>query len=701
LKFEFADPNQLFWLSFILWLLLIYIGLSKSLSINKIRVTIILRIISVGVIVFLFLEPKLNFLNISKHDLDWHIYVDRSLSMAYHKNPSVGSLVSGIDEIIDKLNSKMVKTKIYGFGSKLDTNWIYGEKNIQDGSTSIGEVFNHLKSNKNNKIAGSILITDGQINLGPEIPNKHLDDVKPIYVLGIGDNSPFVDISIQSIDAPPVIIKGENAELEVMIASSGNVNQKLNIMLYSEKKLLGSKIITVSGEGSLERVRFMINPDHTGEMQYKVQVNALPDEINIENNKQVVSIQVLKNLYRIAIITGAPNFNTQIIKKIVAMNSKFEFDHFVFQPDGYSEPLKKFWDTKYDLIIFDNNPVQINSKEWASYIRVIAKKILSQKTSLAIVVGHDMNKEIFQSYLNLMDLNVKESVIELHSDYQWELTSNWESFFPFYSDEIGNKKLFNYPPLFIDMEIDSLGGTVLANFLISEMEVPLLILAEKAPLRYMVWTSPDLYQLYYKTQNTEYKDFSNQILQPVFSWLTRTSNEKDFYFRSSKNSYQQGEQVSIKGKPVRNNQITTEGFIHIYNNGSLINTKKLTYNKDEGLYIGQFWASESGKLDYNIELIYGDNSMIVSKGYVQVQESQIELNNVFLNKYPLKKLAEITRGGFYHWDDKTALINQINKKSKDEIIHSRVILYKNKIIFFILLILLTVEWILRRRLGML
>ena len=81
----------------------------------------------------------------------------------------------------------------------------------------------------------------------------------------------------------------------------------------------------------MERVRFMINPNQTGEMQYRVQVNALPDEINIQNNKQIVPIQVLKNEYKIAIFTGAPNFNTQVIKNIITQNPEFRMDHFVLR----------------------------------------------------------------------------------------------------------------------------------------------------------------------------------------------------------------------------------------------------------------------------------------------------------------------------------------------------------------------------------
>ena len=84
-----------------------------------------------------------------------------------------------------------------------------------------------------------------------------------------------------------VIIKGENANLEDAISSHGTSNQRLNITLYEGSKLLGSKVIPASGQGGIDRIRFMINPDKTGEIEYRVQVNALPDEINIKNNKQI------------------------------------------------------------------------------------------------------------------------------------------------------------------------------------------------------------------------------------------------------------------------------------------------------------------------------------------------------------------------------------------------------------------------------
>ena len=70
-------------------------------------------------------------------------------------------------------------------------------------------------------------------------------------------------------------------------------------------------------------------------------------------------------------------------------------------------------------------------------------------------------------------------------------------------------------------------------------------------MRYLVFSSPDLHKLFYKAQNNDYKNLTYQIFNTLFSWLMKTGSGKDFYFRSGKNTYQQGEKVSIIGRPIK------------------------------------------------------------------------------------------------------------------------------------------------------
>ena len=234
---------------------------------RKLRPILVLRGFLFIILIFLILDPKVEQTKSKSMDLKWHLYLDRSLSMSYHTQPSIGSLISGVDQIVDQIRQKKAEVNIIGFGNDLDTSWAVGDKMVTDGSTNMGLVIDHILASENNGIAGSIIITDGQANLGSEIPTQNLGISSPIHIIGVGDETPLVDISIHSIDAPPVIIKGENADIDVTLASHGTVNERLNVTIYSGKKLVGSKVVTVSGDGSLDRVRFRINPTQTGEIK--------------------------------------------------------------------------------------------------------------------------------------------------------------------------------------------------------------------------------------------------------------------------------------------------------------------------------------------------------------------------------------------------------------------------------------------------
>ena len=139
------------------------------------------------------------------------------------------------------------------------------------------------------------------------------------------------------------------------------------------------------------------------------------------------------------------------------------------------------------------------------------KKILSQKTSLALIAGYDIQQNIFESYLKLMELNYKKSFIKLESEFPWEITENWERTFPFNGSSFIHEYQNNFPPIYVGINIAPNNANVLANFSISEMKVPLLLLSEKGPLRFAVWTSPDLNQLHFKTNNEKNNNFYSRL----------------------------------------------------------------------------------------------------------------------------------------------------------------------------------------------
>ena len=659
-----------------------------------------LRILFFSILFLILTNPKINYTTEKKTKLEWNVYLDNSLSMSYHQQPSATSYVSGVNSFLEKLTKKGVKTNIYNFGTSLESGWGDESKILKDGTTNLGAVISHIELNNNN-IAGSLIITDGQANFGQRVSSNNLENLNPIHIIGIGTEESLTDIAIKSIISSPTVINGNKTEVEVEVSSTGISRQKVNVTLSNGKKILGSKSVILKGLGITEKIRFLITPIKLGEVIYNVQVNTVPEEINIDNNKQSFSIQVLKDNYKVAIITGAPNFNTQVIKNILSENENYSLDHYVYLANSYSKPLQKFWDTKYDLIIFDNHPIKTNKNEWNDFLRIFAKKILVQQSSIAFFPGYDTEKETLSSYLKLMDIVLKDPLIDLSGKFDWNINDNWRFFFPFKNDYFKDYEVINKPPLFVNMEIDTLDVDVLANFSIAGVKIPLLILKEKAPLRSMLFTSPDLYSLKLSSGSFTDNEINKNLFEPIFSWLMKKVNGKDFYFRSNKNSYQQGEQIIIVGKSIRDNKNILNGSINIFNkDGDKINSKPIYYNDEKNLYTGNFWASLPGDLRYEVQLFLKDTLVVVSNGLIKVQESQVELNKVFLNKKPLETLSNKTNGTFQLWSNRSLITEKINNIYRDDS-YKKVFYFINKswLLFFIF-VLFSIELFYRRRIGL-
>ena len=118
------------------------------------------------------------------------------------------------------------------------------------------------------------------------------------------------------------------------------------------------------------------------------------------------------------------------------------------------------------------------------------------------------------------------------------------------------------------------------------------------------------------------------------------------------------------------------------------------------MYTGNFWASLPGNLKYEVQLFYEDTLLIVSDGIIKVQESQVELNKVFLNKKPLETLSNKTNGTFQLWENRSLIIEKINNSFREDS-YAMAFYFINKswllIIFFVLFIL---ELLYRRKIGL-
>ncbi len=515
---------------------------------------------------------------------------------------------------------------------------------------------------------------------------------------------PMLDVSIRSVDIPPISVKGEEVNIDATITSVGNLKERVNVTLFDENnKLIGSKIIKISGKESLENVRFQIKPNKIGKNSYLIKCSALSDEINIQNNQQKIIMHVMKDRYNVALITGAPNYNTRLLKDHLSRSNN-NIDHFVYINDKFNPQIKEFWKKKYEVIIFDNNPIKPNSEKWDSLVRIFTKKLISHNSSFLIIPGPEIDINSINNYLKIIDIEAKELISNDQNQYKWGFTSQWLNNFSFNNSKWLDNDVSSMPQqnpaFYLGKQVND-KNTNFAEYIGVDRPNPLLVLGEKKSIRYAIWNSIDIASIKYKLLNTNNSFVLDNSLNKIFNWLMKKSGSQEYVFRTNKNSYQQGEEVLLSGRSLNyNDDIIHEGTVELYYNDKFIGSKPLFLDINKNEYKSRFWAPKPGKIKYIVNINKGIDSYEVSNGTFEVQESHIELNRIFLNKEKLINISRSSGGTFNYWMDYESLLDEINIVNKKENYIATYIIRHNYLFISIILLILTIEWLLRRRMGL-
>ena len=665
----------------------------------ELRWLLILRGISLIIALFLLLQPRFKWTETNTIELDWNFYVDNSVSIGYHPVLSLQTIKSELSQLVFNLNKQDVSPYLYSFSESVSALDNVQSWNGKGSSTNLGSVISHIVTDQE-KLAGATIITDGQINQGLD-PSQLIQKVEvPVYTLGIGQSTPLVDLSIQSIDAPTVAIKGEDLRINVTINSTGDMKERVNVILYHGKKMLGSRYLQTEGFGSRAQARFMFTPSNLGENEYRVKVSTVSQEINIENNQQKFFVTILKDRYKVALITGSPSFNTSVIKRYIRKYPRVELDHFVSRKNGYLPSLKSFWSRPYQLIIFDNYPLkELSSKTQ----RIFSKKIGAEKSSLLWLLGGNVTEKSASSIMPFFHLRMKDQ-IQTGEKTLWYMTTEALSRNIFQGLELNDGLDFwqNFPPILASYNFESTNDEIVAiAYNQGSDTVPLMFLGEKQDIRSAVWASPEFATIHHRLSGTNYSKTFPELWTRLFSWLLKISGDKNLYFRLNKESYQQGEEIIITGTSIGNNNGSkNQAFITTQNDSLEINSAELRFNPESKRWEGNIWASKPGKYSYEISIQDGSASPVKQNGRFIVEESQIELNEVALNSPLLKNLSMKTNGAYYPWASRAELFNKVLPRERQEKINRSTRFNEESWVLVILIVLLTTEWIIRKRIGL-
>jgi len=220
------------------------------------------------------------------------------------------------------------------------------DQSLADGSsTDIGGGLQQaLKSREGRGVAAVILVSDGVHNTGQspaELAPRLAAQNIPVYAIGLGGDRAYVDVEINGLALPDLVLEKELVTVGVDLTAYGFEGESTPVRLFrrgvSEPaaqlsfsgeagELLEEKPITLFGKGFRQRVEFSYRPETVGDHSLEVEVGLLSGEAVEANNQASAILSVVKRQLKVLMLEGQPRWGSGMVFRTLRGDVRFRVD---------------------------------------------------------------------------------------------------------------------------------------------------------------------------------------------------------------------------------------------------------------------------------------------------------------------------------------------------------------------------------------
>lgn len=659
--------------------LFLYYKNKKNTDVPK-RIVIllsVLRFFSASLITFLLLNIFLKRLQNETQNPVILLAIDNSRSMVstadsnYIKNDLIKNLSSLKNELGKNFS---LTTILFGNNSRAgELNPDFSEK-----ETDIDNLISDVENNYSNQNIGAlIIISDGIYNKGSN-PVYSAEQLQfPVYTIAMGDTNEIRDVSIQKINHNQFAYSGNIFPAEVIINAKKFAGKELTVSVTDVRGKKFAQNLKINSDNFIAPVTFTFNADFPGVQRYSVNVTQLEGEKNISNNNQSFVIEVIDNRSKILLLANYPHPDVSAIKDALLNNGNYEVEY--SSAADFKKPVKP-----YSLVIiqgyFNANSSLYNDCR-NNNIPVWLVNPSSSENLPGVKVASSFNKQ-----------NDAEAVLN-NSFGLFTISDDLKKFMndlPAVKTFFGNYSLQNGANSLINQKIG-----------IVETDNPILLFSEVNGLKTSVFIGDGLWRWRLR-DFSEHKNHNlfNELISKTIQYLS-VKSDKSFFRITSPKIVNENETIEL-GAEVYNKsyELINEPDVLL----TLINSEKkqfnYTFSKTSNAYKLNLGLLPPGEYKYEAKVKI-NNELFVKQGSILVKEVIAERLNTVADHQLLYQLAFRTGGKLFYPAEL--------KKLQDEISNNQLIkpitystnlttsLLDLKWLFFLILILLSAEWFLRKR----
>ena len=229
-----------------------------------------------------------------------------------------------------------------------------------DGTRLISALEGLMADVPRDRIAGSILITDGQVHNIPENLSR-LTELGPVHGIIAGDPDAR-DRRITLVDAPDFGIVGEYGGFTLRVDDPALGQIPIEVSINGERL---RTVMVDAGEDTL----IEIETERRGDNIIVFETPEGPEELTLANNRTAANLSGVRDGLRVLLVTGRPNSSGRVWRDLLKSDPSVDLVHFTILRSAYkfditpleelaliAFPTEELFEEKlgsFDLLIFD------------------------------------------------------------------------------------------------------------------------------------------------------------------------------------------------------------------------------------------------------------------------------------------------------------------------------------------------------------
>jgi len=660
---------------------------NRELTKNQVRILMGLRFLSFFLIAFLLLTPFLkNLKRIVQNPVVIAAWDNSGSVVAAGDSASVAATVEEIREAVNSELGSEYTLINYTFGQETGTE---GALNFQDKKSDYSALISTISSNHFNDNIGAIIIAgDGIYNQGRNPVNMTEQLTSPVYTIGLGDTTVIADARIQDVRVNRTSFSGNKFPVEVDVRFSKLTGRPLNLSVYQDDTKLTETIVTPANNDFFYSHQFILDAGEPGLKHFTARIEVAENERNTSNNRSEFVVNVLENKQKILILSDGPHPDNGAVKNTLEEQKSYEAS--VFYEEPYPSNL-----TDFNLVILNQLPT--SGKSMASLI----EESQNRRVPLLFIVGN----QTFIPQLNALSAGVEieplagsaeETQAIINPAYgTFTLSENFREIIPKFPPLLSPFANYNLEPQFTTLLYQKINNIETSKPLIATG----VFNGRKTGFIFGEGIWKWRLNNYYINQN---HDQFNELINQLVQYLALRENEDNFMI-DFQPVYAEIDDVILKAEVYNDafERITSEEVnIEIVNEQG--NEFRFTFDVQGDAYTLNAGKLPVGNYSFTSEVSIG-NETFTETGNFTVTAVNLENIVTRANHRMLYQLASRSGGNFYLPEQTSQLIEEINNSNQlkpqsyfQEMINE---LLNLRWLFFVFLLLLSLEWFLRKYWG--